>query len=84
MDMPTLSLLNEHIVVIDVFTDFIYIDYNDENGYAGDWAILKNISEKVTYWPTYNSIQVTNSDTVMFYCLMRSDRIVYKGYNAFS
>lgn len=78
-----LSLLNEHIVVIDVFADFIYIDYDDENGYADDWDILKKISEKVTYWPTYNSIQVANSDTVMFYCLLRSDTIAYKGYKGY-
>ena len=84
MDMPPLSLINEHIIVIDVFTDFIYIDYDDENGYADDWAILKKISKKVTYWQFFKSLQMTNSDTVMFYCLLCSDRIVYKGHHAVS
>ncbi len=80
--MP-LSLLNEHIVVIDVYNDFIYIDYDDENGYVDDWNILKKISEKATYWPIYNSLQTTNSDAVLFYCVLRSDRIIYKDYNAY-
>lgn len=86
-----LSLLNEHIVVIDVFVDFIYIDYTDENGYAGDWEILKKISEKVTYWSTYKSLQATNSDAVLFCCstvfslvIELYTRVVYKGYNAYS
>lgn len=81
--MP-LSLLNEHIVVIDVYVDFIYIDYNVENGYDDDWNILKKISEKVIYLEYFNSMQVTNNNAALFYCLLRSDRIVYKGYNAYS